>query len=75
MFRDALGFAGCKMMRRIVGVAHVADFTSIADADLRAKCERRALHFGRRLLVDAVRFLSIQDVIAGAEAARTLPLA
>jgi len=69
--RDALGFAGCKMARRIVGVAHVADFTSIADQDLRAKCERRALKFGRQLLVHAATFTSIDAVIVAAEATRT----
>ncbi len=70
VFRDALGFAGCKMLRRIVGVAHVADFTSIADMDARAACERRALRFGRRLLVEAASFASIDAVTAAAEQAR-----
>ena len=69
--RDALGFAGCKMARRIVGVAHVADFTSIADVELCAKCERRALRFGRRLLVHAATFSSIDAVIVAAEETRT----
>ena len=68
--RDALGFAGCKMARRIVGVAHVADFTSIADVEVRAKCERRALKFGRRLLVHASSFSSIDAVIVAAEETR-----
>jgi 5-methylthioribose kinase len=71
VFRDALGFAGCKMMRRIVGVAHVADFTSIADVELRAQCERRALRFGRQLLVNAGSFTTIEAVTQGAETART----
>ena len=65
-----MGFAGCKMARRIVGVAHVADFTSIADVDMRAKCERRALKFGRRLLVHASTFSSIDAVIVAAEETR-----
>ncbi|KAK3280797.1 hypothetical protein CYMTET_11376, partial [Cymbomonas tetramitiformis] len=37
LFLDSLGFAGAKMIRRIIGIAHVADLDSIADADLRAK--------------------------------------
>ena len=65
-----MGFAGCKMARRIVGVAHVADFSSIADVDVRAKCERRALKFGRRLLVHASTFSSIDAVIVAAEETR-----
>ena len=59
-----LGFAGCKMARRIVGVAHVADFETITDIDVRARCERRALRFGRRLLVEAASFTSIEAVTA-----------
>ena len=58
------------MARRIVGVAHVADFTSIADVEVRAKCERQALKFGRRLLVHASSFSSIDAVIVAAEETR-----
>lgn len=38
--------------------------------DGRAVCERRALKFGRRLLVDAATFDSIQEVIDSADAQR-----
>jgi len=37
---DSLGFAGMKMLRRIVGIAHVADLDTIADPDVRSICER-----------------------------------
>ena len=46
------------------------DFTSIADPVRRARCERRALQFGRQLLVHAATFNSIEEVTAGAQAAR-----
>jgi 5-methylthioribose kinase len=49
---DTLGFAGCKMIRRILGLAHVEDFESIEDTDRRAACESKALHFARELLVN-----------------------
>lgn len=51
--RDALGFAGAKMARRILGLAHVEDLESIEDQSLRAGCERRALTLARELIVDA----------------------
>ncbi len=73
MLRDTVGFAGAKMIRRIVGIAHVEDFESIADADARARCERAALRLGRRMLVDAATFGSMADVTAAAEAACALP--
>mgnify|MGYP001807714491 CR=1 FL=1 len=60
------------MIRRLVGIAHVADMDSIADADTRAACERRALHFGRRMLVEAAAgFTSIEALAEAAVAARS----
>jgi 5-methylthioribose kinase len=52
LLADSLGFAGCKMIRRVVGIAHVEDLDSIADAEERAACERAALALGRRLVVE-----------------------
>jgi 5-methylthioribose kinase len=63
LFADMLGFGACKMIRRIVGFAHVIDFDSIADAAVRARCEAGALAMARALLTDPGRFGSIQDVI------------
>ena len=41
---NTLGFAGAKMIRRILGLAHVEDLESIEDTDIRAACETRALN-------------------------------
>lgn len=35
LLADTLGFAGAKMIRRVLGVAHVEDLESIQDKDLR----------------------------------------
>ena len=67
---DSLGFAGAKMTRRVVGIAHVADLESITDQDVKAQCERAALKCGRRLIMEADK-LSIQDVKNVAESLRT----
>ena len=69
VLRDSLAFAGAKMTRRVVGIAHVADLESIADPDVRAKCELAALACGRRLILEAYE-LSIDDVAAAAESLR-----
>ncbi len=66
---DALGFAGCKMTRRILGLAHVEDLESIADPDLRSTCEKRALRLARLLTIEANRFT---DVAAANDAARAI---
>jgi 5-methylthioribose kinase len=66
---DSFGFAGAKMTRRVVGIAHVADLESIKDQDARAHCERRALACGRRFMLEAGS-LSIEDAVAMAEGLR-----
>jgi 5-methylthioribose kinase len=63
LFADMLGFAACKMIRRIVGFAHVIDLESIQDPQRRAGCEARALAMARLLLKQPQRFDSIADVI------------
>jgi 5-methylthioribose kinase len=63
LFTDMLGFAACKMIRRILGFAHVIDFECIQNAALRADCEAGALAMAHRLLTQPERFHSIDDVI------------
>lgn len=67
VFEDSVGFAGCKIVRRILGLAHVEDFESIADHDRRTACERRALEFARRLIMERRDFKTITDVVKAAQ--------
>ncbi|KAM0012816.1 putative S-methyl-5-thioribose kinase [Helianthus debilis subsp. tardiflorus] len=64
LFHDSLGFAAAKMIRRIVGVAHVEDFESIIDPVKRADCERCALDFAKMLMKTRRNFKTITDVIS-----------
>lgn len=50
IWRDALGLCGVEMHRRILGLAHNADFEKIADEGQRAACEARALALGTALI-------------------------
>jgi len=63
LFADMIGFAACKMIRRIMGFAHVLDFESIADAELRARCETGALNLARLMLTAPQRFRCVADVV------------
>ena len=63
LFADMLGFAACKMIRRILGFAHVLDFEGIADPYLRARCESGALAMAALLLRSPQRFRCIDDVL------------
>jgi 5-methylthioribose kinase len=63
LFADMLGFGACKMIRRILGFAHVSDFETIADPALRAACEAGALAMARALLKQPQEFRSMSDVL------------
>ena len=63
---DALGFAGVEMHRRILGLAHIAEFEHIEDTSRRAACEAKALRLGRHLAVNRARLLGFADVRAAA---------
>jgi 5-methylthioribose kinase len=62
VWTDMLGFAGVEVHRRILGLAHNADFETIADEDLRATCEAKALKFGRQIAVNRRKIHSIDEV-------------
>ena len=63
LFADMLGFGACKMIRRILGFAHVLDLDGIADTKMRARCETAALAMAMTLLKSPAQFRSIDDVI------------
>jgi 5-methylthioribose kinase len=63
LFADSLAFAGAKMIRRVLGLAHVEDLESIADPERRAVCEKNVLSMGRELLLGARTFSDIADVV------------
>ncbi|MGH8149436.1 MAG: S-methyl-5-thioribose kinase, partial [Steroidobacteraceae bacterium] len=60
---DMLGFAACKMIRRILGFAHVADFERIADAGARADCETGALALARLILTHPGQLSTVAEVL------------
>jgi len=64
---DTLGFAGLEMIRRIIGIAHVADFEGIADPVVRARGERAALAIARDLTVNRLSLDHIGAVRGRAE--------
>jgi 5-methylthioribose kinase len=69
VFSDTLGFAACKMMRRIFGLAKVADIADIEDLKERARIERMTLELGKALATQRDQYTSIEEVI---ELAKTI---
>jgi len=68
LYDDCIRMAGVSMIRRVVGLAGVADLRDIADPEVRAVCERRALRLARRLLLEKTS--GIDAVVAMADAER-----
>jgi 5-methylthioribose kinase len=67
LFSDSVGFAAAKMIRRILGLAHIEELETIADPDMRAACEKRALRLARDMLVNRGAYRIIGDVTAAAK--------
>ncbi|MBJ6362172.1 S-methyl-5-thioribose kinase [Paenibacillus sp. GCM10012307] len=63
LLQDTIGFAGCKMVRRIVGLSHVADIDKIPDDAKREKAQRLALGIGKSLIKLNRHAESIQELV------------
>ena len=73
LWRDTVGFVGVELIRRVVGVAHVADIDSIGDADTRATAEKRVLRLARALILTPPQGLVELFAMAKAEYGATPP--
>ena len=67
-FADSVGFAGAKMVRRILGLAHVEDLESIENPKIRSACEMKALHLARSLMLDRAAIGDVKRLRARIEA-------
>jgi len=63
LLQDSIGFAGCKIVRRIVGLAHVADIDKIPNDEIREQAQRAALAIGTELIRRNRSAQSIQELI------------
>ncbi|NGQ95232.1 S-methyl-5-thioribose kinase [Brevibacillus sp. SYP-B805] len=62
LLADAAGYAGCKILRRVIGLAGVADLNSIADERVRAEAERLALAIGQALILERRTLSEAADI-------------
>jgi 5-methylthioribose kinase len=63
LLADTLGFAGMKMLRRIVGIAHVEDLETIKDDQTRAICEIRGLEIAKFFIKSVSSITTIEGAI------------
>lgn len=67
-FADMLGYAGVEMMRRTLGIAHVADLEQIADERLRADSERLSLKLACLLIIRRRELSDIETLLKEVQA-------
>jgi 5-methylthioribose kinase len=63
VLRDTAGFAGCKIIRRIVGLSHVADIDTISDEQIRETAQRKALAIGKLLVLNHRSIQTGNDIV------------
>lgn len=64
LLRDTVGFTGAKMVRRIVGLAHVADIDKIENAAARERAQRMALTIGTACIRANRQVATIDELLA-----------
>ncbi|AIE59438.1 S-methyl-5-thioribose kinase [Bacillus methanolicus] len=63
-FKDMIGFAGCELIRRTIGLAHVADLDGIDDQSKRIHAKIKTLNLGKKLIVSRERIRNIDELIS-----------
>ena len=63
LLQDTAGFAGCEMIRCVLGIAHMADLESIANARVRAQAETQLLQMAELLVLQRHTVTTIQQLI------------
>ncbi len=64
IFREAIGFSGLEILRRLIGAAHVKDIENILDIPQKLRAENAALQFGTTLVKQHNAFSDVAVVIA-----------
>ncbi|MFT9296361.1 MAG: S-methyl-5-thioribose kinase [Acetobacter orientalis] len=63
ILQDTIGFCGTEIIRRIIGYAHVADFSALPTPTHRAARKKAALQFATACLSPQTPIFSIQDFL------------
>ena len=61
VLQDTSGYAGCELVRRTVGFAHVLDYDSVEPEAARLAVGRQNLRLGRTLILEAGEMHTYDD--------------
>ncbi|MBN3082605.1 S-methyl-5-thioribose kinase [Pectobacterium polaris] len=64
VWRDAVGYCGTELIRRTIGLAHVADLDGIQETEARLACQRHAISLGRTLVLAAPHIADVDALLA-----------
>jgi 5-methylthioribose kinase len=53
VLQDAIGYCGTELIRRTIGLAHVADIESVSDTAIRIEIQQQTLALGEQLILNA----------------------
>jgi 5-methylthioribose kinase len=70
LLRDTAGFGAAKMMRRVLGLAHVEDLEEIPDEHVKAIAESLALNIAQQWVMNRHTITSVDDMVQMAAEAR-----
>ncbi|PLS16443.1 S-methyl-5-thioribose kinase [Bacillus sp. M6-12] len=62
-FQDALGFAGCELIRRSIGLSHVKDLDGVEDNGRRISAKKKAIELGKKLMTGRKHLINIDDAL------------
>ncbi|MEH7334838.1 S-methyl-5-thioribose kinase [Neobacillus drentensis] len=62
-FEDSIGFAGCELIRRTIGLAHVADLDTIENKEIRLAAKQKTLELGKTLIKLRNEIQNLQEFI------------
>ncbi|RAL26883.1 S-methyl-5-thioribose kinase [Thermoflavimicrobium daqui] len=60
---DAVGFAGCEVIRRTIGLAHVADLDTIQDLTQQYQLKEKALELGTYFIKNRTQITNMEQLI------------
>ncbi|MED1862892.1 S-methyl-5-thioribose kinase [Fictibacillus nanhaiensis] len=61
-FQEVIGFAGCEIIRRTIGLAHVADLDSIPQKEVELFYKKAALELGAKLIKNQRKLTNITEL-------------
>jgi len=70
ILQESVGFAGCKMARRVFGVAGVAEIRGIEDKNLRSDAEELALKIAREFVMKYENIEKVEEILEIINSAR-----